>query len=45
MVRHFERYKRFEPRRREQMRAALEKIAATTGLSKEASEVIGKALA
>jgi aminopeptidase N len=45
IVRHFERYKRFEPRRRELMRAALEKVAATPGLSKETSEVVGKALA
>jgi aminopeptidase N len=45
IVRHFERYKRFEPRRRELMRAALQKVATTPGLSKETSEVVGKALA
>jgi aminopeptidase N len=45
MVRNFERYKRFEPGRRALMRAALEKVAATPGLSKETAEVVGKALA
>ena len=45
IVRNFERYKRFEPKRRELMRAALAKIAATPGLSKETAEVVGKALA
>ena len=45
IVRNFERYKRFEPRRRALMRAALEKVAATPGLSKETAEVVGKALA
>jgi aminopeptidase N len=45
MVRNFERYKRFEPGRRALMRAALEQIAATAGLSKETGEVVGKALA
>jgi aminopeptidase N len=44
MVRNFERYKRFEPTRRALMRAALEKIAGTPGLSKETSEVVGRAL-
>ena len=45
MVRHFERYRRFEPKRRALMRAALEKIVATAGLSRETAEVVGKALA
>jgi aminopeptidase N len=43
MTRNFERYKRFEPKRRTLMRAALEKVAATPGLSKETAEV-GQAL-
>ncbi|MGO4330203.1 aminopeptidase N [Cupriavidus sp. 2TAF22] len=45
MVRNFERYRRFEPRRRALMRAALEGVAATPGLSKETAEVVCKALA
>jgi hypothetical protein len=45
MTRNFEPYKRFEPKRRRLMRAALEKVAATPGLSKETAEVVGKALA
>jgi aminopeptidase N len=45
LARHFERYKRFEPRRRQLMRAMVDQIAATPGLSKETSEVVGKALA
>ena len=45
MVRNFERYKRFEPGRQALMRAVLQKIAATPGLSKETGEVVGKALA
>ncbi|AMO24519.1 aminopeptidase N [Ramlibacter solisilvae] len=45
MVRNFERYRRFEPGRQALMRAALERIATTPGLSKESSEVVGKALA
>jgi aminopeptidase N len=45
MVRNFERHKRFEPKRSALMRAALEKVAATPGLSKETAEVVGKALA
>jgi aminopeptidase N len=44
MVRNFERYKRYEPRRRSLMRAALERIAAMPGLSPETTEVVGKAL-
>jgi aminopeptidase N len=45
LVRNFERYKRFEPGRRASMRAALEKVAAAPGLSRETAEVVGKALA
>ena len=45
MVRNFERYKRFEPQRRALMRASLEKVASTPGLSKDTVEVVGKALA
>ena len=45
MVRNFERYKRFEPKRRSLMRAALEKIAAAAGLSRETAELVEKALA
>jgi aminopeptidase N len=44
LARNFERYKRFEPRRRALMRAALEKVAATPHLSGETAEVVGKAL-
>ena len=44
MARNFERYKRFEPRRRALMRAALQKVAATPGLSAETAEVVDKAL-
>ena len=45
MARNFERYKRYEPGRRTLMRAALEQIAATPGLSRETAEVVEKALA
>src|SRR4051812_2866817 len=45
MVRNLERYKRFEPGRRALMRAALEEIARKPGLSRETTEVVGKALA
>jgi aminopeptidase N len=45
LVRNFERYRRFEPRTRTLMRAALERIAAAPALSKETAEVVGKALA
>jgi len=44
MTRHFERYRRFEPGRRQLMRTMLERIAATPRLSNETSEVVGKAL-
>jgi aminopeptidase N len=45
LARNFERYRRFEPRRRALMRAALEKVAGTPGISRESAEVVGKALA
>jgi aminopeptidase N len=45
MVRNFERYRRFELKRRALMRAALDKIATAPGLSRETAEVVGKALA
>jgi aminopeptidase N len=45
LVRNFERYKRYEPKRRALMRSALERIAATPSLSRESAEVVGKALA
>jgi aminopeptidase N len=45
MVRNFERYQRYEPRRRSLMRRALERIAAMPALSRETAEVVGKALA
>jgi aminopeptidase N len=45
MARTFERWKRYEPKRRELMKAALEQVAAVQGLSKETGEVVGKALA
>jgi len=44
LARNFERYRRFEPRRRALMRAALEKVVATPRLSGETAEVVGKAL-
>jgi aminopeptidase N len=45
MVRNLERYKRYEPARRDMMRKALQTIAAHPGLSRETGEVVGKALA
>jgi aminopeptidase N len=45
MARNFERYRRYEPGRRSQMRSALEQIAAAPGLSREVAEVVNKALA
>jgi aminopeptidase N len=45
LMRNFERYRRFEPGRRALMRAALEQVAGTPGISKETAEVVGKALA
>ena len=44
MARHFERWKRFEPKRRDLMKAALEQVAGVRGLSKETAEVVSKAL-
>jgi aminopeptidase N len=45
MARHFERWKRFEPKRQTLMKGALERVAAVQGLSKETAEVVTKALA
>jgi aminopeptidase N len=45
LARNFERWKRFEPKRKELMKAALEELSAVRGLSKETGEVVGKALA
>jgi aminopeptidase N len=45
MARNFERWKRFELKRQALMKAALEQVAAVQGLSKEATEVVTKALA
>ena len=45
LVRNFERFRRFEPVRSSLMRAALQQVAALPGLSREAAEVVGKALA
>ena len=44
MVRNFERFKRFEPARSALMGAALDKVAATPGLTKETADVVSKAL-
>jgi aminopeptidase N len=44
MARNFERWKRFEPKRRALMKAALEQVAAVQGLSRETAEVVTKAL-
>jgi aminopeptidase N len=38
------RWRRFEPKRAEMMRAALERIAATRGLSKDVFEQVSKSL-
>ena len=43
-ARNFERWKRFEPKRRALMKAALKQIAADHRLSKETAEVVTKAL-
>jgi aminopeptidase N len=45
MVRNFERWKRFEPKRRALMRSILEQTAAIPGISREAAEVLSKVLA
>ena len=45
LLRNFERFRRFEPARRSLMRSALQQVAAQPGLSREAAEVVGKALA
>jgi aminopeptidase N len=44
MARNFERWKRFEPKRRDLMKAVLEQVSAARGLSKETAEVVSKAL-
>jgi len=45
MARAFDRWKRFDPGRQAHARAALERIRATDGLSKDTTEVVVKALA
>jgi aminopeptidase N len=45
MARNFERWKRFEPKRRALMKSVLEQTAALRGLSNESAEVLGKILA
>ena len=45
MARNFERWKRFEPKRRALMKSVLEQTAALGGLSNESAEVLGKILA
>jgi aminopeptidase N len=45
LARNFERWKRFEPKRRALMKSVLEQIMAIPGLSKESAEVISKVLA
>ena len=45
MVRNFERWKRFEPKRRTLMRSVLEQTAAIRGISRESAEVLSKLLA
>jgi len=44
MARNFERWKRFEPKRRELMKTVLEAVSTIHGLSKETAEVVSKAL-
>jgi aminopeptidase N len=44
MVRYFERWKRFEPKRRALMKSVLEQTMAIHGLSKETAEVVSKVL-
>ena len=41
----FNTWKRFEPNRKENMRAQLERIGSEQGLSKDVSEIVGRALA
>jgi aminopeptidase N len=45
MVPPFGRWRRFEPRRADMMRQALERIAATPGLSKDVFEQVSKSVA
>jgi aminopeptidase N len=44
MARNFERWKRFEPKRRALMKTALEQVASVQGLSRETAEVVTKTL-
>ena len=44
MARNFERWKRFEPKRRALMKTALQQVAAVQGLSRETAEVVTKTL-
>jgi len=44
LVSAFNQWRRFEPQRREAMRAELERIAAHPGLSKDTGEIVGRAL-
>jgi aminopeptidase N len=44
MVRHFERWRRFDPDRQALMKAALERVAALEGLSNETAEVVDRIL-
>ena len=45
MLRNFERWKRFEPKRRALMKSVLEQIAGMRGISRESAEVLSKVLA
>ena len=45
MVRHFERWKRFDSKRQTLMKSVLEQTAAIRGISKESAEVLSKVLA
>jgi aminopeptidase N len=44
MARNFERWRRFEPKRKGMMKATLEAVSTVRGLSKETAEVVTKAL-
>jgi aminopeptidase N len=44
LARNFERWKRFEPKRKQMMKSALEAVSTFRGLSKETAEVVTKAL-
>ena len=45
MLRNFERWKRFDPKRQVMMKSVLEQTAAIRGISNESAEVLGKVLA